>query len=91
MATLASDHARRGNERGDSTRSAIVAVLRERLREGHQAPTLDEIVTATGLGKTTIRYHINLLAIAGTIRYQKRREIVLTEHDAPPTPDAVRP
>ena len=103
MAMPASDPARRGNERGDGTRAAIMAVLRGRIRDGHQAPTLDEVVTATGLGKTTIRYHITLLAATGTVRYQKRREIVLVEDggvlvpaadDSPvgaDAPDPVRP
>lgn len=74
---------RHPRQRGEQSRERIKDALVDRRTRGDAAPTLDELVTATGLKKTAVRYHVAWLRQAGIVRFDMRREIMLVEEPRP--------
>jgi DNA-binding IclR family transcriptional regulator len=58
---------------GIERREQIVRVMRERIVATGDTPTLDEIGTAVGLRKSTVRHHLQRLVEEGVVEQVGRR------------------
>ncbi len=68
---------------GEDSRSHIKRILRERKEQGLRGPTLVELASELGLGKTTVHHHLKWMEQHGEVRIEPpRREIVLLEGGA---------
>lgn len=75
---------RAGQKRGDDSRALIKNALRSRKDHGQSSPTLDELVAATRLSKSTVNWHLKWMVSHGEVRIEAaRREIMLLDGARP--------
>lgn len=73
-----------GQKRGEDSRALIKNALRLRKESGQASPTLEELVTATSLAKTTVNWHLGWMVRHNEVRIgPARREIVLLDEAQP--------
>lgn len=63
------DHDPSSFGRGEEARAAIVRALWTLHERDMRPPSILQVAEATGLGKTTVRYHLDILAQRGVVRH----------------------